>query len=71
MEYENLFKDNLKELRTERGIGQVELAKAINVSKGIISLWENGLREPNMSSLIALARFFDVSIDELVGLSNY
>lgn len=71
MEYENLFKDNLKELRTERGIGQVELAKAINVSKGIISLWENGLREPNMSSLIALARFFDVSLDELVGLSNY
>lgn len=71
MEYENLFKDNLKELRTERGIGQVELAKAINVSKGIISLWENGLREPNMSSLIALAKFFDVSLDELVGLSSY
>lgn len=71
MEYENLFKDNLKELRTERGLGQVELAKAINVSKGIISLWENGLREPNMSSLIALAQFFDVSIDELVGLANY
>lgn len=71
MEYVNLFKDNLKDLRVERGIGQVELAKAINVSKGIISLWENGLREPNMSSLIALAKFFDVSIDELVGLSNY
>ncbi len=71
MENENLFKDNLKELRTERGIGQVELAKAINVSKGIISLWENGLREPNMSSLIALAKFFDVSLDELVGLSSY
>lgn len=71
MEYVNLFKDNLKDLRVERGIGQVELAKAINVSKGIISLWENGLREPNMSSLIALAKFFDVSLDELVGLSNY
>lgn len=71
MEYVNLFKDNLKDLRVERGIGQVELAKAINVSKGIISLWENGLREPNMSSLIALAKFFDVSLDELVGLSSY
>jgi len=44
------------------------LAKAIGVSKGIISLWENGLREPNMYSLIKLAKYFDVSIDELVGL---
>ena len=47
------FKDNLKALRIEAGIGQVELAKQIGVSKGIISLWENGLREPNMYSLIS------------------
>lgn len=70
MENLNRFKDNLKELRIEKGLGQVELAKAVGVSKGIISLWENGLREPNMSSLIALATFFGVSIDELVGLEN-
>lgn len=69
MKYENKFKDNLKELRIERGLGQVELAHAIGVSKGIISLWENGLREPNMYSLIVLAMFFNVSIDELVGLN--
>lgn len=70
MENLNKFKDNLKELRIEKGLGQVELAKAVGVSKGIISLWENGLREPNMSSLIALATFLGVSIDELVGLEN-
>ena len=63
----NLFKDNLKSLRQEKGLGQVELAKNIGVSKGIISLWENGLREPNMSSLIALANFFNVTIDYIVG----
>ena len=68
MKYENKFKDILKELRTERNLGQVELAKAIGVSKGVISLWENGLREPTMYSLISLAEFFNVSIDELVGL---
>ena len=51
-------------------MGQVELARKINVSKGIISLWENGLREPTMNSLIEMAKFFDVSIDYLVGLSN-
>lgn len=61
------FAENLKNLRMENGIGQVELAKQINVSKGIISLWENGLREPGMYSLIALADFFGVSVDYLVG----
>lgn len=70
MENENKFKDNLKELRKDKKVGQVELAKAVGVSKGIISLWENGLREPNMYSLIRLARYFDVSIDELVGLNR-
>lgn len=64
------FKENLKALRIENGVGQVELAKQIGVSKGIISLWENGLREPNMYSLIALARYFKVSIDFLVGLKD-
>ena len=68
MEYANKFKENLKELRLEKKMGQVELAKALGVSKGVISLWENGLREPNMYSLIVLAKFFGVSIDELIGL---
>ena len=65
-----IFYERLKELRIDKGVGQIELAKAINVSKGIISLWENGLREPKLSNLIALAKFFDVSIDYLVGLEN-
>lgn len=67
---DNVFKENLKQLRIEAKIGQVELAQKIGVSKGIISLWENGLREPNMSSLIALANYFGVSIDYLVGLED-
>jgi transcriptional regulator with XRE-family HTH domain len=67
---ENNFGYRLKELRVENNIGQVELAKAINVSKGIISLWENGLREPKLSNLIALAKFFRVSIDFLAGLED-
>ncbi len=64
------FAENLKTLRLEKGIGQVELAKNIRVSSGIISLWENGLREPGMYNLIALADFFGVSIDYLVGKEN-
>ena len=68
MEYENKFKDLLKELRMEKNLGQVELANALGVSKGVISLWENGLREPNMYSLIIISKYFNVSIDELVGI---
>ncbi|MBQ7977848.1 MAG: helix-turn-helix transcriptional regulator [Clostridia bacterium] len=67
---ENKFAFNLKSLRLEKGIGQVELAKQIGVSKGIISLWENGLREPKISALISIAQFFSVSIDYLVGLED-
>lgn len=61
------FCDRLLELRQEKNIGQVELAYKINVSKGTISFWENGLREPTMSNLVALADFFEVTLDYLVG----
>ena len=67
---ENKFSKILKDLRQEKNVGQIELAKSIVVSKGIISLWENGLREPNMFSLIKLAQYFDVYIDFLVGLEE-
>ncbi len=67
----NVFCERLKELRQDRKVGQVELAKCIGVSKGVISPWENGLREPTMSSLISLAAFFEVSIDYLVGVKDY
>lgn len=64
---ENRFKDILKMLRQEANVGQVELAKAIGVSNGIISLWESGKREPTMSSLISLSNYFKVSLDYLAG----
>jgi len=64
----NEFGSIFKELRLEQALTQVELAKALGVSKGVISLWENSLREPTLSSLVAIARYFDVSIDYLAGL---
>ena len=65
-----VFAERLKELRLEKELGQEELAKALGLSHGIISLWENGLREPKLSNLIALAKFFEVSLDYLVGFEN-
>ena len=65
-----IFAERIKYLRAEKGIGQEALAKELGVSSGAISLWENGLREPTMTSLIALAKFFHVSIDYIVGLTD-
>ena len=67
---ENIFGERLKELRLEKGIGQIDLAKKIHVSKGIISLWENGFRELKLSNLISLALSSGVSIDSLAGLED-
>lgn len=64
------FGERLKELRIEKRVGQVEFAKALGVSKGIISLWENGLREPKLSNLVAISAYFKVSIDYLAGLED-
>lgn len=62
------FGERLKDLRKERNIGQVELAKKIGVGKSIISLWETNQCEPTLSKLVALSKFFNVSIDYLAGL---
>jgi len=66
----NKFKDNLKMLRQEAKMGQIELANAIGVGKGTISLWENGLREPGMTSIILICQYFNVSSDFLIGLED-
>ena len=58
MKIMNKFSERLKEQRLEKEIGQIALAKQFGVSKGIISLWENGLRESTLSNLIARAQIF-------------
>ncbi len=62
------FGERLKNLRLEKKVGQIELAKALGVGKSIISLWERNECEPTLSKLILLAKYFDVSIDYLAGL---
>lgn len=64
---ENKFKDILKALRKEKGIGQIELAQKIGYGKSVISTWERGEGVPTMFALIALADYFGVSLDFLVG----
>ena len=59
--------ENLKQLRKQSKLTQSELSKKINISRIKISRYENGEVEPNISTLIKLADYFNVSIDFLIG----
>jgi len=60
----------LKELREKRRFSQDGLALKLNVSQSTISAYEIGERTPDLETLITIAKFFDVSLDYLVGLSD-
>lgn len=64
------FGDILKQLREEKGITQKELGKYINVSDRVIGYYESNNRFPKDETiLINIAKYFNVSLDYLVGLS--
>lgn len=63
------MKTNLFSLRTNRNLSRKELAKAIGVQDYNVADWENGRTEPSLTKIIALADFFDVSVDFLIGRS--
>ena len=65
-----MFADRLKEIRTEKGITQVQLAETMGVSKGTVAMWETGKREPNFETLNQLSEIFDKRIDYILGYSN-
>lgn len=65
------FADRLKELRLEAGIGQNKLSETLELSNASISYWENCKQEPTASAIYKLARFFNVSADYLLGISDW
>ena len=64
------FGNRLRELRNEKGIGQIGLAKELGVGKSIISAWELGKSEPTLSKLVVISKYFKVTIDYLAGLEE-
>jgi len=56
--------EKIKELRLERGLSQLKLAKLIGVSQKAIDYWERGVNEPKVSYIIKLVKVFDLSFDE-------
>ena len=62
------FGERLRYLREEKGVGQVQMARDIDVGKSVISAWELDKCEPTLGNLVRLAEYFDVSLDWLAGL---
>ena len=65
-----VFGERLKELRVEKGLTQRELAQALSITVPTLSHWECGYQEPSFKDLIMLCKYFDVSADYLLGLSE-
>lgn len=59
--------EKLRQLRSEKGNTQLELAKAVDVSVKTVKNWESDINDPDLSHAIAIADYYDITIDELVG----
>ena len=64
------FAERLKELRAKRQVTQLMLAQALGMTDRTFRKYEARSIDPTLSVLIALADFFDVSLDYLVGRSD-
>ena len=64
------FQSVLKSLRKANGLTQDELAKILKISRSTIGMYENGSREPDYETLEAIADYFNVDIDYLLGRTN-
>jgi len=65
------FASRVRELRSTKGLTQKQLASEFEVSEVLWRKYEGGTRTPTFEGLIAIADFFDVSLDYLVGRSDF
>ena len=66
----NKFAQRLKELRQEKGLSLEGLARDVKIGSSSLCRWENGQAEVKGTQLIILAKYFDVTIDYLMGLED-
>lgn len=68
--YEINIAEKLTALRCAKGITQDELAASLNVSNKTVSKWENGASSPDLGMLAAIAKYYNVTTDSLLGLAE-
>lgn len=63
----NRFPERLKELRKKKNITQLEMSKDLDINNKSLSQYERGLSKPDINTLNKISKYFDVSIDYLIG----
>lgn len=61
-----LLSDNIRKYRKSNNMSQDELAEKLAVTRQSVSLWETGQTQPSLDSIVALAKLFNVSTDDLL-----
>lgn len=62
--------ERLKTVRIQKGIKQIEAAKALRISHGLLSHYENGIRQPSLDFLCTASQYYGVTTDYLLGLTD-
>lgn len=70
MDVKQTFATRLKALREKRGISQADLGEAIGMTRGSVSFYESGSRTPDIETLDKVHKYFDVSVNYLLGYSE-
>ena len=65
---EPIFGQNIKLLRKRRGRTQDDIAVALNMKRSTLSGYENGIAEPGIEALLALSKYFKISVDTLLSV---
>lgn len=65
-----MFPERLKQIRKEKGMTQIDLAKALGVSSGTVAMWETGKRKPSFEMFDRFTEVFDRRIDYILGMSD-
>lgn len=66
-----LFHENLRKIRLQKGLSQKDVAEQIGVAKSTYSLYESGNREPNVQTIKKIADVLNTSADTLLGIDDY
>lgn len=61
-----MLSDNIRKFRKENNMSQDELAEKLNVSRQSVSLWESGQTQPTIDNIMALAKIFNISANDLL-----
>ncbi|MBH0340069.1 XRE family transcriptional regulator [Bacillus thuringiensis] len=67
----NMFGQRLKDLRREKKLTQQDIADVLGIEKSNISRFESGKQSLSSENIIKTAKYFDVSVDYILGISDY